>query len=755
MKKTLRSSLIILCLFVLLPGVSFGRHIIGGSMTYKCLGNGDYEFTLKVYRDCFCTRCAEIDPVAFIGVYRCGPTAPCNGQGSALARLNVPLTDRRNIDRPDYPCLEPPAVCTEEGTYIFRLSRYGIRLPTSVDNSYFISYQRCCRNETITNIVNPDSWGATYMVEITPEAQRLCNNSPEFNTFPPTVVCADFNLRYDHSAKDADGDQLVYEFCPPFDGGANNLEPFIYNTCDGAYPNPGCPPPYKFVPFRPPLYSATSPIGGDPPLSINSQTGLITGKPNPIGQYVVGVCVSEYRNGVLLSRIFRDFQFNVAKCDPKLLADIREDIKINDKEYLVNSCGPTAVKFINESTPRSFIRTSDWEFDLKNTKLTSTEWEPSILFPGVGTYNGRLILNKGTECGDTAKIFVNIYPALTADFDYAYDTCVSGPVKFTDKSVSGGKFLTGWKWDFGDKITSILQNPEHLYRNPGKIPVSLTVRDTNKCVEKVSKTINYFPVPNLIVVSPSASQGCVPMKVKFTNLSFPIDSTYKILWKFGDGGSAKAISPTYTYNDPGVFTVSLDITSPIGCKTDTTFKDLIKARPSPKAGFTIDPPEATNLTELINLFDDSQGAIRWNWQLSNGRNFTERSPSFSPPDTGRINVRQIVVNSVNCLDTLDKILDIRPEVRYFLPNAFTPNGDSVNDEFKGVGVMAGAKAFNFTIWNRWGELIYQTDSPNKGWNGRKFNAGAESPPGVYVVLVTYRDPRGNPYELKGFVTLIR
>jgi gliding motility-associated-like protein len=315
--------------------------------------------------------------------------------------------------------------------------------------------------------------------------------------------------------------------------------------------------------------------------------------------------------------------------------------------------------------------------------------------------------------------------------------------------------LTGWKWDFGDKFTSILQNPEHLYRNPGKIPVSLTVRDTNKCVEKVTKTINYFPVPNLIVVSPSASQGCVPLKIKFTNLSFPIDSTYKILWKFGDGGSAKAISPTYTYNDPGVFTVSLDITSPIGCKTDTIFKDLIKVRPSPKAGFTIDPPEATNLTELINLFDESQGAIRWNWQLSNGRNFTERSPRFSPPDTGRINVRQIVTNSVNCLDTLDKILNIRPEVRYFLPNAFTPNGDSVNDEFKGVGVMAGAKSFNFTIWNRWGELIYQTDSPNKGWNGRKFNAGVESPPGVYVVLVTYRDPRGNPYELKGFVTLIR
>jgi len=754
MKNTMRWSRIVLFWFALIPAALYGRHIIGGSMTYRCLGNGDYEFTLKVYRDCFCTECAQIDPVAAIGIYRCGPTAPCNlGQGSAIATLNIPLTERRNIDRPDYPCLIPPAVCTEEGIYLFRLSNYRVNLPLSLENSYHITYQRCCRNVTISNIINPGEHGATYTVEITPEAQRLCNSSPEFATLPPTVICANSNLVYDHSAKDREGDQLVYEFCAPFAGGGNDTR-FRPLSCDGASPTPGCPPPYSFIPFLPPS-TATSPVSGDPPLTINPQTGLITGKPNRIGQFVVGVCVSEYRNGVLLSRIFRDFQFNVAQCDPKLIADIKEDIKVQDKEYLVNSCGPTEVKFINESSPRSFIRTFDWEFDLSNRKITSSEWEPSILFPGIGTYNGRLILNKGTECGDTAKIFVNIYPALKADFEYEYDTCVAGPVKFTDKSVSGGKFLTSWNWDLGNKFTSRRQNPEYQYRSPGKIPVTLTVRDTNKCIEKVTKTINYFPVPALLVISPSASEGCAPLRVKFNNLSFPIDSTYKIDWDFGDGGSSRVISPNYIYKDPGVFTVSLDITSPIGCKTDTVFPGLIKVRPSPSAGFMIDPPIASNLTPTINLFDESQGAIRWNWQLSNGRNFTERSPSFSPPDTGRIIVRQIVVNSSNCLDTLDKILDIRPEVRYFLPNAFTPNGDSVNDEFKGVGVMAGAKSFNFTIWNRWGEMIYQTDQPNQGWNGRKFNTGVESPPGVYVVLVTYRDPRGNPYELKGFVTLVR
>lgn len=750
MKNTMRWRQLALWCFALLPAALYGRHIIGGSMTYRCLGRGDYEFTLKVYRDCYCTACAQIDPVASIGVYKCDATfANCIGQRSSIIKnVNVPLKEKRNIASPDYPCLIPPAVCTEEGIYQFRLT-----LPLDTLSSYYVTYQRCCRNVTISNIVNPGDYGATYMVEITPAAQRLCNNSPDFATLPPTVICANSNLSYDHSAKDSDGDQLVYEFCPPFAGGGNDTQ-FQPMSCDGASPTPGCPPPYSFIPFLPPS-TATSPVSGDPPLSIHPRTGLITGRPNRIGQFVVGVCVSEYRNGVLLSRIFRDFQFNVAQCDPKLIADIKEDVKIKDKEYLVNSCGPTEIKFLNESTPRSFIRTTDWEFDLNNRKLTSTEWEPKVLFPGVGNYSGRLILNKGTECGDTAKILVSIYPALTADFEYEYDTCVAGPVKFRDKSVSGGKFLTAWNWDFGDKLSSKQQHPEHQYRSPGNIPVTLTVRDTNKCVEKATKTISYFPVPALLVISPSAFEGCAPLGVKFNNLSFPIDSTYKIDWDFGDGGSSRAISPFYEYEDAGVFSVSLDITSPIGCKTDTFFPDLIKVRPSPKAGFTIDPPIASNLTPMINLLDESQGAIRWRWVLSNGRSFTERSPSFSPLDTGRVIVRQIVSNAVNCFDTLDRILDVRPEVRYFLPNAFTPNGDSVNDEFKGVGVMAGAKEFNFSIWNRWGELVYQTDEPNKGWNGRKFNTGTESPPGVYVVLVTYRDPRGNPYELKGFVTLIR
>ena len=91
----------------------------------------------------------------------------------------------------------------------------------------------------------------------------------------------------------------------------------------------------------------------------------------------------------------------------------------------------------------------------------------------------------------------------------------------------------------------------------------------------------------------------------------------------------------------------------------------------------------------------------------------------------------------------------------FLPNAFTPNSDNKNDFFKALDFFDGMQNFRLSIWNRWGELIFETTDPNDGWNGRKNNTGQLSPNGVYVCLVSYTGPRGNNFEVKGFATLIK
>lgn len=735
-----------------------GRHIIGGNITYRCLGGGDYEFTLTVYRDCNCTGCATLDDEAYIAIYKCGGTTNCAslGQSRYIARLNVPLQSKAFVEQPKYPCLIPPNICVERGVYTFTLSKYNIRLPLTED-SYHISYQRCCRNVTINNLIRPDDVGATYTIEITPEAQKKCNNSPTFNQFPPTVICADAPLAFDHSAKDPDGDQLVYSFCAPLQGGGPaQSDPFTYGSCIGAYPNPACPPPYDPVAFIQPLYSPVAPMAGNPVISIDPNTGFITGTPRIQGQYVVGVCVSEYDKvtGKLLSNVFRDFQFNVANCDPTVVADIKETKIIADKEFLLNSCGITDVKFTNESYQRAFINQYEWEFDVKGKIISSKEWEPTISFPGIGKYNGKLVLNRGTSCSDSARITVQIFPDITADFDYAYDTCVAGPVSFLDKSRTAS-VLNAWEWDFGDGAKGQGTSVSHIYKKPGNIPVRLTVRDTNQCEAERIRQVPYFPVPALLVIAPNTFKGCVPGSIFFENLSFPIDETYRIRWRFGDGEESTQISPTHIYTTPGVYSVDLDLVSPIGCKTDTTFKNLISIFEGPEAKFTYSPTELSNLNAKTFFRDQSERAVSRYWDFGTGDYSREISPSYTFPDTGRYEVRLIATHASGCMDTFVEQIDVRPLVSYFLPNAFTPNADAVNDTYKGSGVLTGIQQFNFQIWNRWGAEIFSTQDPSTGWNGRMQNTGQEAPPGVYVVLATFRGPRGEPHEYKGFVTLIR
>jgi hypothetical protein len=131
------------------------------------------------------------------------------------------------------------------------------------------------------------------------------------------VVCVNNPLKFDHSAYDKEGDLLVYSFCDPLSGGGRGGGG---GNCNSVTPTPDCPPPFTPVAFRAPQYTYLFPMGGNPPVTINSLTGQISGEPNTIGQFVVSVCVSEYRNGVLLSTLRRDFQFNVASCQGTVVA---------------------------------------------------------------------------------------------------------------------------------------------------------------------------------------------------------------------------------------------------------------------------------------------------------------------------------------------------------------------------------------------------------------------------------------------------
>lgn len=737
------------------------RHIVGGEVLYECIGIDTIKNTVRfkitafVYRDSRGGG-APFDAPANFGLYRSRGTVWIHQE---TFRVGLASDSAIEIDRSN-PCLVvPDNVGVDEGRYEFE-----IELEISDTDSYQIVYQRCCRNNTIFNIRNPESTGAAYTATITPLAQRECDNSPTFNQFPPVVICADARLSFDHGATDVDGDQIVYSFCTPIAaGGVRGVNGSGGMACDGITPEPSnCPPPFESVTYKTNLgYRVDNPLGGDPQVVLDESTGLITGTPRTQGQFVVGICAASYRNGVLINEMKRDFQFNVTECEILVDAHIESTrvVDVANQEYEIISCGPQKIIFENESTDPNYITSYNWEFVVANgDTLKSTERNAEITFPGVGQYEGFMYLNREQEfedCKDTATISVSIFPSNDADFTFAYDTCVAGPVSFTDKSVSGAGELVRWLWNFGDDNTSERENPNHKYALPGTKNVTMVSIDKNNCADTISKTFSWQPVPPLLIVKPDRFVGCEPATITFQNLSSPIDDTYDIVWDFGDGTTGTEISPSHVYEQAGVYKVTLDVTSPIGCTTSASFGEWIRIEQSPRAGFTFTPDEPSIFRNEIDFMDQSQDAISWLYIMDEYGALYEQNPSFTFPDTGVVDVSQIVTHETGCTDTFTTMIDIMPVSVLHMPNAFTPNADGLNDEFRGTGYFLGIQNYEMQIFNRWGELLYTTDDPLQGWDGRKSSDGVMAPPGVYIYKVYYEPARGKPKSQKGHVTLVR
>lgn len=736
----------------MLPRLGNAAHIVGGEMTYRCLGNDTYEFTLLVYRDCQ-SQGAQFDS---FGGGLPGTVTIFNGNSIfADVLLDAPIIEDipPNLSNP---CLTiPDDVCVESGRYTFTRE-----LPRS-DLSYTVTYQRCCRNGTINNIFLPGSTGSTYTIELTPFAQETCNNSPVYNDFPEIIICSNEPLIFDHSATDPEGDQLVYSFCSPFEGGGLNGTNGMGQSTDlnGVAPNPDAPPPYNDVNFVAPNFTSQFPLGGEPRITIDPSTGLITGTPLINGQYVVGVCVEEFRNGVLLSTVQRDFQFNVESCIAAVRADIVEDVLLGDRSFLVNVCGQDGFQFQNQSIELSNIDEFFWDFNTgPNGEIERFEdFDPFVVFPDTGQFMGVLVLNPGEICGDTAEIFVNVFPEIVADFDLDFDTCVIGPVTFSDSSFTGADMITDWDWNLDDGEFSSEQNPVILYDVPGIKDISLIVVDENNCESRMDTSFNWSPIPSEVLVQPTSFIACAPGgSVTFNNLTSPIDSTYDVLWNFGDGGTSTEISPTHEFTNVGTFNVSVRIISPFDCEISETFNNFISIRQGPTADFTFGPDLITNLNPQVFFTDQSSSdVVNWQWDFSGQGASRDQNPSFIFRDSGLQEIVLLVTAENGCVDTAFATVDVVPFDSFFLPNAFTPNNDDRNDTYQGVGTLENISDFNMKIWDRWGELIFETNSQFIGWNGQKNNAGPDLPNGVYVVLVTYESARDGQRQLKAYATLIR
>ncbi len=703
-------------------------HLLGADLFYTCLGADSagnanlYEFQYDFYSICG-DELSDSMTLHYV-------------QQGDVTHNYVYFDTVLTIENPDYPCLEMPNdVCAI-------LQRYSciVSLPVSTESYHFIA-GGCCRPFTLTNINTVDVQPSfLFHVELKPEAQSVCNNSPIFQAIPPTVVCAGEFMSYPQNAIDPDGDQLVYEFCAPLILPSSAASPM---------------PPYDPLLFVLPDYAPAYPLGLDV-ISIDPNTGLLYGTPPTVGQFVVGICVSEYRNGELLSTIRRDVQLVVAPCPRLVHADMEADAVNDNGDFILNLCNEQSITMNNLSTQTDYIDDWLWSIDLGTHVEQDTSKNPWFYFESGGSYPGSLVVNPDGFCTDTASFIINVVPIIAADFATEYDVCVAGEVAFINNSYASGSHVESWLWDFGDNTFSNNEYAIHRYEAPGLYEVSLQMENEFGCKDTMTQPVLWQPAPEVILIAPDYAAGCTPLTVHFENRSWPVDSTYQVSWDFGDGaGSDEAISPDYTYSETGHYSVFVSVTSPIGCYVDTAFQKLILVEPKPEANFSYAPDLIGSFNPEVSFYDDTPTATSWEWMFNDVNILFDKNPVYTFADTGLHTVRLVVSDIYNCKDTVMKTLRVIPENTFFMPNAFTPNGDGKNDLFKGKGIFDGITNFRLSIYNRWGSVVFETTNPNQPWNGRHQNNGTLLPQGVYVYKLSFREATGKMINFKDVVTLIR
>lgn len=861
----IRYPLFIIAIFLCL--VAEARHIAGGEMSYEYIGPGSgnnlrYRITLKLYRDCY-SGGAQLDAAAAITIYP-------NGSSTPYTNLSVVLSKRVTSELANAgPCIDnPPVICYEIGYYI-----QEVELP-AIPSGYTIAYQRCCRIDNISNLINSGNAGSTYSAEIPGtlvSANAPKNSSASFNAKDTAVICENNGFYYDFSATDIDGDELSYEFDIAFTGGSQQA----------PQPSQATAPPYSSISYSFP-FTGLSPLGNN--VTIDRNTGIISGVAPAAGIYVVTVVVIEKKQGVIVNRHRKDLHIKVAPCS---IASATLD-----PEYV--NCNDYQITIRNKSTS-SLIRTFYWDFGAPGNKDTSRNEIATYTYADTGTYTVMLITNKGEECSDTAFTKVRIYPGFNPDFSFM-ESCKNVPIQFLDQTKARYGNVNFWKWTFGNPVfnpdTSRIKNPTYTYPATGSYIVQFIVGSSVGCSDTLEKTINIPNKPTIKIprdtlicsidtlrlsaigngtiswspnymisntttpdplVSPDvptkyyarlvSTPGCenidsvfVDVRTSVTafagndtticltdSIKFkPVTEGLQIEWlpavDFADAYVKNAVAhpkttTTYTVNvnlgkcgasdqitvttvpypnlkasadtaicygdsiqliatgaetyrwSPSSLVTNNSINNPkVSPRSNTAFIvagletkgcpkpafDTVRVRVIPKVQANAGNDTAIVVGQPLQLM--ATGGTMYQWSPTLGlSNASIADPIANLNASATYVVKVFEPEGCFALDTI-KITVFQTGPDIFVPTAFTPNNDKKNDKLLPIPVGVTGLDF-FRVYNRFGQLVFSTNTIGDGWDG-KFN-GQEQGSSTFVWYVQGTDYLGKTIFKKGTSTLIR
>jgi gliding motility-associated-like protein len=428
-------------------------------------------------------------------------------------------------------------------------------------------------------------------------------------------------------------------------------------------------------------------------------------------------------------------------------------------------CFPLPVSYTDLSSANGAYPITQWTWEFSSGQ-TSNSQSPQISYAQFGAYEAHLVVTNQVGCKDEITIGeALVHPLPTADFVSNSEHCHQDTFAFTDQSsvpVLSDDELILWSYDLDDGNIISQPNGEHVYSASGFYNVELIVTTNHGCEDAVSQTIEVFPLPN-VLFDADPKEGCEPLAVQFIDLS-SIPSPYMLgQWQWDLGNSMEypqVQEPFYVYDpdftdpfDVALYDVGLTVTSTNGCMSSASIGDLITVHPVPQALFSTDPEKLATMINPLFQFTDlsSANVVGWNWTFGDGYSALTENPEHMYADSGSYRVRLIVETAFGCLDTVSYTVKVEPLFTFYIPDAFTPNADRVNDLFFGQGDYL--RDYNMQIFDRWGEMIFESNDADFHWDGSYKGKQVES--GQYIYKFYLIDWQGHDHQYVGSVQLLR
>jgi gliding motility-associated-like protein len=773
------------------------KHIVGGGFDIVWLHDSTYELHLRMLRDCS----SNVDFDAQISV---GTFDLVTNTRIQIISMSLGTTETQNfISAKCSKTIDPSTYCLDIGYYT-----KVITLPPRIYNNnagYYFSWERCCRNNIIQNIVNPGTSGMTFYMQI-PPPKLLKNSTPRWNNNPHTLLCKDNPFTYNFNFLDVDGDSLVYSLVNPLQGNLNNGNP-----SNGGNPQSGSYQPVSWMSG----FDNTKQITGAPALSINSSTGQITVNPNVTGVFVSAIRVEEYRNGKKLGEVRLELEYIVIDCisDPPPVISLTDanSVPLNGKDFTVQIPNKLCFNIVTTSLYDSLkvkiegnILDSNFlhkpvvlQVDSGNLKTTTQFcWQTACDLTGLAPQTIKVsVTDNGCPLPKTtSRIFtITILPMpLINPTRILCMTLVDNKETIIYWGDSTGKNKYFYKYN--------------LYRGTDSIHFNIidTLLDKNITNFNDKNTPNYaltnyqyymrgvnlcgFEGPSSDTLGTFDQIKSLPDPQKLTTVTVDNNKQIKVVWAathekdfaqyylyktLRNDTSFKLLKNFIDKNDTVYFDENVDVQKISYCYYLVMKDTCGNYGPNGKSSCSIvlkgnSTPFENTLSWLpYNYWDNGTQCyivFREDTEIPYSKN-NSINPSETIYNDAHLDYQSgqyhyyVEANQNPITDQIPPIIISRSnEIELiqtpllYVPDALTPNSDGINDDWGIHNVFV--KDYHLQIYNWWGQLVFETHDKNLQWKGESLNGNIQQTD-VYVYLISYSGWDNSYHTLKGNVTLLR